>query len=86
MFLGATVEEAKQRVSYGEALQWFEYRKRYGGIGIAATNRLLSTMATQINRFGGGEADIADFLYVTKPESTDEASIGEVMNLLSGVV
>ena len=86
MFLGATVEEAKQRVSYDEALKWFEYRRRHGGIGIAMTNRLLSTVATQINRFGGGDADIADFLYVTKPEAIDEASFADVMNLLSGVV
>lgn len=51
------------------------------------TDRLLATIATQINRLAGGEAEIGDFLPMLKPSNQNEheAEIGEIMNLLSMV-
>lgn len=51
------------------------------------TDRLLATIATQINRLAGGEAEIGDFMPMLKTsnQNENEAEIGEVMNLLSMV-
>ena len=77
---GNTVEEAKEKLSYQEAQNWFIYMKQHGGI--SHTDRLLATIATQINRLTGGEADIGDFLPILKT-TNNEASIGDLMNILS---
>jgi len=82
---GKTVTEAKANLSYREAHDWFTFAKQRGGL--LHTDRLLATIATQINRFSGGEAEIGDFLPMLKPEKQieQEADIGEIMNLLSMV-
>lgn len=78
MSLGVTVAEAKQRLSYGEALQWLEYRRTYGGLGAAGSNRLLAMIATLLSKALGGEAEFEDF-FMTKER---EASIEDVMKEL----
>lgn len=82
---GKTVTEAKRNLSYREAHDWFLFAKQRGGL--LHTDRLLATIATQINRLTGGEAEIGDFLPMLKPEKQieQEADIGEVMNLISMV-
>mgnify|MGYP001186426008 CR=1 FL=1 len=82
---GKTVAEAKANLSYREAQDWFVFAKNRGGL--MHTDRLLATIATQINRLAGGEAEIGDFLPMLKPAKPNEheAEIGEVMNLLSMV-
>lgn len=80
---GKTVAEAKANLTYREALNWFAYAKQRGGL--RHTDRLLATIATQINRLTGGKAEITDFLPTLGPSTkTDEpeAGIGEVMNIL----
>lgn len=83
---GKTIAEAKANLSYKEALDWFLYARQRGGL--RHSERLLATIATQINRLTGGDAEISDFLPYLKPaDKTDEkpAELGEVMNLLSMV-
>lgn len=62
---------------------WHEYAKQKGGLH--HTNRLLATVATQINRLTGGDADLSDFLPELKTDAAGEkeAGIGDVMNILT---
>ena len=62
MTLGGTVQELKQRMTYREALQWFAYRAKHGGIGEARTAYLLACLATMTNNAAGGKAELHDFL------------------------
>ncbi len=79
---GCTVEELKQRMSYNEALQWFQYIRQRG---LNHTDRLLATVACQINRLSGGEAEIGDFLPSLKQNNEEkEADFGSVFNILAG--
>ena len=82
---GKTVAEAKANLSYREAHDWFAFAQQRGGL--MHTDRLLATIATQINRLTGGEAEIGDFLPMLKQTSANEkdADLGEVMNILSMV-
>jgi len=80
---GVTVEELKQRLSYNEALQWFQYIRQRG---LNHTDRLLATVACQINRLSGGEAEIGDFLPSMRAQQDETvADMGSVMNILAGV-
>lgn len=83
---GKTVAEAKRNLTYQEAHDWFLFAKQRGGI--SHTDRLLATIATQINRLAGGEAEIGDFLPSLRTPTTERdtpASLGEVMNLIAMV-
>lgn len=81
---GKTIEEAKANLSYQEAQQWFAYAKRRGGL--LHVERLLATIATQINRLSGGDAEIGTFLPELKHDVNErEASMGDVMNIFAGV-
>ena len=80
---GVTVEELKQRMSYNEALQWFQYIRQRG---LNHTDRLLATVACQINRLSGGEAEVGDFLPSMRAQQDETvADMGSVMNILAGV-
>lgn len=70
-------------MSYQEFVMWQEYARMKGGIH--HTDRLLATICTQVNRFGGGEAELSDFLpeLAAADANEQEASIGEIMNILA---
>lgn len=71
-------------MSYHEAQQWFAYAKRCGGL--RHQDRLLATIATQINRLSGGEAEVGDFLPNMRAQHDETvADMGSVMNILAGV-
>lgn len=71
-------------MSYHEAQQWFAYAKRCGGF--RHQDRLLATIATQINRLSGGEAEVGDFLPNMRVQHDETvADMGSVMNILAGV-
>lgn len=81
---GKTIAEAKANMSYHEAQQWFAYAKRSGGL--RHNDRLLATIATQINRLSGGEAEVGDFLPNMRAQHDETvADMGCVMNILAGV-
>jgi hypothetical protein len=49
-------------------------------------DRLLATIATQINRLSGGEAEVGDFLPGMRAQHDEMvADMGSVMNILAGV-
>lgn len=73
MHVGGTVEEVKQRMSYGEAVKWFEYRHKYGGLPQQRTARLLGNLACMFNNANGGKAEIHDFLPELTPAPIDNA-------------
>ena len=84
---GGTVAEAKANLSCQEEHDWFLFAEQRGGLN--QIEKLLAIICTQINRQNGGDAEIGDFLPMmktTKPIQENEASIGDVMNLLSMVV
>lgn len=82
---GKTIAEAKANLSYHEAQQWFAYAKRRGGLLHA--DRLLATIATQINRLSGGDAEIGNFLpELNRVANENDASMADVMNIFAGVV
>jgi hypothetical protein len=80
---GCTIAEAKERLSYAEALDWFAYIRKRGslhdGMRVEAAAALISVV---LNRVNGGKADMADFMPHAKPQAAD--SIDGVMNLLLG--
>lgn len=72
-------------MGYQEFAAWCEYARIKGGLHHA--DRLLATIAAQINRATGGDADPSDFLPALKINDADEkdADIGEVLNIFAMV-
>ncbi|MFJ3153746.1 hypothetical protein ACIPIX_06340 [Pseudomonas protegens] len=60
---GRTIVEAKERMTYQEALAWGRYIDRYGSLH---TGRRLEAgsalVALQTHRLGGGMAELLDFM------------------------
>lgn len=79
---GQTVEEAKQRMAYSEALMWSAFIKKRGSLhtGLRLENGF-ALLAVMINRAMGGKAQMDDFMphYDHKP-----ADLSDVMKLVSG--
>jgi hypothetical protein len=60
---GRTVAEAKASISYPEAMAWAAYRNKHGSFNIAArAEQMGAIVALQVNRMGGGTADLIDFM------------------------
>jgi len=77
MMLGATIAEAKERMTYREAVQWAAYRAKHGGITAAARveNQLASLQAIVVQALGG-KATPQEFLPgMAKPEPKQPAGI-----------
>ena len=75
------MEEAKARMSYTEALGWFDFLRRRG---INNTDRLIATLCVQVNRGLGGQATLADFL----PQAEQHApadDLSQVFNIIAGI-
>lgn len=77
---GRTIAQAKESMTYAEALQWSAYIKKRGslnaGLRLEAGFALLATM---LSRAHGGKADMDDFMpHFDKPE----ANIEDVFNML----
>lgn len=82
---GKTVEEAKQCLSYREALNWFEYIQKHGTPN-QHLHQGFAMLAAMINNAMGGKADMKDFMLKPKNQADDEApaSIHDVFNILAG--
>lgn len=74
------MEELKQRMSYREALLWFDYARTRG---LRHADRLLATIAAQINQLAGGGLTPADFLPALQAD-TGEASAADILQILTG--
>lgn len=79
---GRTVAEAKERMTYSEALLWSAYLKKRGTVhfGMRLENAT-ALLATQMNRALGGKAEMQDFM----PHADEKvADLADVMKLVSG--
>lgn len=55
--------EAKASISYAEAMAWAAYRNKHGSFNLAARSEQMSAViALQVNRLGGGTAELIDFM------------------------
>lgn len=81
---GRTVAEAKDRMAYAEALDWFSYIRRRGtlntGLRLEAGFALLASI---LNNAHGGKAKMADFMPHFDHE--DEMSVDSVFKKLQGL-
>ncbi|MCI9875269.1 MULTISPECIES: hypothetical protein [Pseudomonas] len=60
---GRTIAEAKERMTYQEALAWGRYIDRYGSLHTGRRLEASSAMvALQTHRLGGGLAEMLDFM------------------------
>jgi hypothetical protein len=80
---GRTIAEAKERMSYAEALGWYAYRKKTGPFNAASRVEwslaqvcTLICAAAGLKKKGGGEFAITDFIpYAEEPELTIESAM-----------
>lgn len=79
---GRTVAEAKERLSYAEALDWSEYLRKRGSLNVGLRLEAgFALIAATINNALGGHATPADYM----PHFDQaEATLGDVMKTLSG--
>lgn len=76
---GNTIVEAKATLSYAEVLAWVAYRDKHGSLNLVRRVELAAGLiALQVNRSGGGKADLYDFLpHHTKPGVSPEQAMSE---------
>jgi hypothetical protein len=80
---GRTIREAKERMTYAEALDWMEYIRKRGSLNVGQrVEAAVAVLATQVNRALGGKAEMMDFL----PHwDAPEATIDDVAKLFGAV-
>jgi len=79
---GRTIEEAKERLSYAEALDWAEYMRKRGTLHVGMSLEAgFALIAATISNALGGDATAADFMpHLDHPEP----SLADVMKTLAG--
>ena len=79
---GATVAEARQRISRRELLKWIAFRRKRGTLhpGLR-TDEAAARLCVVANRSLGGKAQVHDFL----PYHDEKvASVNDVMSMMRG--
>lgn len=80
---GRTIEEARERMSHAEAVDWMAYMKKRGSLNTGARIELgFALLAALVVKAMGGRAQMQDFM--TSPEEDEEATIEDVMAILIG--
>lgn len=84
---GRTIEEAKNNLSYTEAVSWMAYVRQSGPLSLSARmERGFALLATMLSRVNGGKAEIADFMPSWGPEEAPpEATPQDILSLLQAV-
>jgi hypothetical protein len=79
---GRTIAEAKERLSYSEALEWSAYMQKRGSLHVGGRVEFsIALLAAMINKALGGSATVRDFI----PHAAhQQGSIEDVMSLLAG--
>lgn len=79
---GATVAEAKERMTYREAMMWSDYIRKRGtlNLGLRLENGI-AIIATMMSRGLGGKANVEDFMPHADKKPAD---LADVMKLVSG--
>ena len=79
---GCTVSEAKERITYEEALAWSAYMQKRGSLNVGMRLEYgFALLAAMINNALGGKATLRDFMPHAEPQ---QGSIEDVMSLLAG--
>jgi hypothetical protein len=79
---GTTIAEAKERMSYAEALAWSQYVRKYGSLHLGRRLELgFALITTALNNAYGGTAKIHDYMPHYEPP---EATVEDVMKILTG--
>lgn len=76
---GNSIAEAKATLSYAEVLAWVAYRDKHGSLNLARRNELAAALiALQVNRSGGGKAELQDFMpHHVRPGTALEQAMAE---------
>jgi hypothetical protein len=78
---GRTVAEAKERLSYAEALAWQSYMRKRGSLHVGMRLEYgFALLAKIVNNALGGHATLRDFM----PHVEQPSTLEEVMRVLSG--
>tara|TARA_A100000171_G_scaffold32628_1_gene30990 strand:+ start:231 stop:491 length:261 start_codon:yes stop_codon:yes gene_type:complete len=76
---GRTIAEAKQALSYREVQQWMAYMRKRGTLAMQRRMEWpFALLAMYLNRLGGGQADMADFMPYASADD-QEISLNEAM-------
>jgi hypothetical protein len=79
---GCTVAEAKERLTYEEALAWSAYMRKRGSLNVGMRlEHGFALLAAMINNALGGRAELRDFMPHAEPK---QGTIEDVMTLLAG--
>lgn len=76
---GGTIAEAKATLSYAEVLAWVAYRDKHGSLNLVRRVELAAGLiALQVNRSGGGKAELYDFMpHHVRPGTALEQAMAE---------
>ncbi len=76
---GSTIAEAKATLSYAEVLAWVAYRDKHGSLNLMRRTELAAALiALQVNRSGGGKAELYDFMpHHVRPGTQLERAMAE---------
>jgi hypothetical protein len=78
---GRTVAEAKERLTFDEAIAWQAYLEKRGSANLGMRLEYgFALIARSINHALGGNATLRDFM----PHADQPNSLAEVMKILSG--
>lgn len=79
---GATVSEAKERMTYKEAMMWSDYIRKRGSLnlGLRVENGF-AIIAAMMSRAMGGKGTVEDFMPHADKKAAD---LADVMKLVSG--
>lgn len=76
---GISIAEAKATLSYAEVLAWVAYRDKHGSLNLVRRVELAAGLiALQVNRSGGGKAELYDFMpHHVRPGTALEQAMAE---------
>ncbi len=78
---GCTIAEAKERMSFEEAVAWSEYMRLRGSLNLGMRLEVgFALIAKIINNALGGKAELSDFT----PHIEQNSSLADIAALLSG--
>lgn len=82
---GRTVAEAKERMQYAEFTDWLTYHRMRGSFHLGTRLESgVALLASLISRACGGNASQLDFMPHADPPATADATLADVVAILSG--
>jgi hypothetical protein len=83
---GRTIAEAKERMSYREALEWGSYIRKHGSLNVCRrVEQSIALLAVAVIRSQGGKAELIDFMPHAERPEPEKADIGSVFSMLSAL-